>query len=41
MSPQEFDELNRNLAGYKNDPLLRRGSPPPSVRGTLDFWADL
>ncbi|MFF7927796.1 hypothetical protein ACFZDP_42920 [Streptomyces mirabilis] len=42
MSPQEFDELNRNLAGYKNDPLFQeRFATTLGPKGTLDFWADL
>ncbi|MFJ8023102.1 hypothetical protein [Streptomyces sp. NPDC096311] len=42
MSPQEFDELNRNLAGYKNDPLFQeKFATTLGPKGTLDFWADL
>ncbi|MFD6998938.1 hypothetical protein ACFWA5_22295 [Streptomyces mirabilis] len=42
MSPQEFDELNRNLAGYKNDPLFQEKlATTLGPEGTLDFWADL
>ncbi|MET7346878.1 hypothetical protein ABZT42_02615 [Streptomyces mirabilis] len=42
MSPQEFDELNRNLAGYRNDPLFQeKFATTLGPQGTLDFWADL
>ncbi|MEU8028662.1 hypothetical protein AB0C13_08460 [Streptomyces sp. NPDC049099] len=42
MSPEEFDELNRSLAKYRNDPLFQeKFATTLGPRGTLDFWADL
>ncbi|BCM64861.1 MULTISPECIES: DUF6571 family protein [Streptomyces] len=42
MSPEEFDELNRSLAKYRDDPLFQeKFATTLGPRGTLDFWADL
>ncbi|WP_328828366.1 hypothetical protein OHT77_12470 [Streptomyces sp. NBC_00252] len=42
MSPEEFDDLNRQLAGYKNDPLFQeKFATTLGPKGVLDFWADL
>ncbi|MEU9014138.1 hypothetical protein AB0D12_31095 [Streptomyces sp. NPDC048479] len=42
MSPEEFDELNRQLAAYKNDRLFQeKFATTLGARGMLDFWADL
>ncbi|MYV47608.1 hypothetical protein [Streptomyces sp. SID2888] len=42
MSPEEFDELNRELSAYKNDPLFQETfATTLGPKGVLDFWADL
>ncbi|MFF3750008.1 hypothetical protein ACFYYH_06010 [Streptomyces sp. NPDC002018] len=42
LSPEEFDELNRNLERYANDDLFsERFATQLGARGTLDFWASL
>lgn len=42
MSPKEFDELSRQLAWYRNDPLFQeKFATTLGPRGVLDFWADL
>lgn len=42
MSPEEFDDLNRHLGAYKNDPLFQeKFALTLGPRGMLDFWADL
>ncbi|WP_405986014.1 DUF6571 family protein [Streptomyces sp. NBC_00872] len=42
LSPEEFDELNRNLQRYANDDLFsERFATQLGARGTLDFWAGL
>ncbi|MFI5763096.1 hypothetical protein [Streptomyces sp. NPDC051563] len=42
MSPGEFDQLNRDLARYKDDRLFQETlATSIGPRGLLDFWADL
>lgn len=42
MSLEEFDDLNRQLAGYRNDPLFQeKFATTLGPKGVLDFWADL
>jgi hypothetical protein len=42
MSPEEFDQLNRVLADYRNDPLFQeKFAATLGPKGTLEFWADL
>ncbi|MFF1476063.1 hypothetical protein ACFVYD_00445 [Streptomyces sp. NPDC058301] len=42
MTPEEFDNLTRQLGAYKNDPLFQeKFATTLGPRGVLDFWADL
>ncbi|MFF1482600.1 hypothetical protein ACFVYD_34495 [Streptomyces sp. NPDC058301] len=42
MSPEEFDQLNRDLAKYKDDRLFQETlATTLGPRGVLEFWADL
>ncbi|MDJ0380147.1 DUF6571 family protein [Streptomyces sp. G-G2] len=42
MSPEEFDQLNKDLAKYKDDRLFQETlATSIGPRGLLDFWADL
>ncbi|MER8042153.1 hypothetical protein [Streptomyces sp. NPDC094032] len=42
LSPAEFDQLNKDLAAYKDDRLFQETlATTLGPRGVLDFWADL
>ncbi|MFF1508155.1 hypothetical protein [Streptomyces sp. NPDC058326] len=42
LTPEEFDQLNRDLAAYKDDRLFQEKlATTLGPRGVLDFWADL
>ncbi|MEV7275686.1 DUF6571 family protein [Streptomyces sp. NPDC093111] len=42
LTPAEFDQLNRDLAAYKDDRLFQEKlATVLGPRGVLDFWADL
>ncbi|GHJ36130.1 DUF6571 family protein [Streptomyces sp. TS71-3] len=42
MSPAEFDELNKILTKYQNDPLFQeKFAESLGPRGLMDFWADI
>ncbi|MEU6928463.1 hypothetical protein [Streptomyces sp. NPDC046385] len=42
LSPEEFDQLNKDLAAYKDDRLFQEKlATTLGPRGVLDFWADL
>ncbi len=42
LTPEEFDQLNKGLAAYKDDRLFQEKlATTLGPRGLLDFWADL